>query len=164
MSDERIVPNEDNSFFGLRKLNLGCGPHELDGFDNLNPPDWRFEDGLKYADGTVEAITISHALMYVAIADWPFVFGSFARVLEPGGSLRVTEDDTENPDSERYGDGVWHDAVTATGPKLVRKHMRAAGLVVNARAADETGFRDFTLCQALHGAPPKVFFLEGRKP
>lgn len=146
------------------KLNLGCGPHKLGGFDNLNPPGWSFEEGLNYSDGSVEAITISHSLMMVTLADWPYVFSEIARVLEPGGILRVTEDDTENPESERHGDGVWHDAVTATGPKLVAKHMRAAGLKVTRREAAETGFRDFSLCQALHGDPPKVFFLEGRKP
>lgn len=148
------------------KLNLGAGPNHLDGFDNLDASNgWRFEDGLgQYADGSIEAITISHALMYVSVADWPAVFKELARVLQPGGILRVTEDDTENPDSERHGPGMWPDAVTATGPKVVRKHMRAAKLIVNQRAFDETGYRDFSLCQALHGSSPKCFWIEGRKP
>lgn len=143
------------------KLNLGCGPHLLDGFENLDLP-WRFEDGLPYPDDSVEAITVSHALMYVPLQEWPFVFTEFARVLEPGGVVRVTEDDTENPESERHGG--WHDAVTLTGPKLVRKHLRGAGLTVTKHAADTSVFRDLSLCQAWHGQPPKVFFLEGRKP
>lgn len=147
------------------RLNLGSGPAPLDGFVNLDLPDWRFEDGLLgYASGSVDAITISHVLMYVAAADWKFVFAEIARVLAPGGIVRITEDDTENPGSERYGDGIWPDAVTATGPKLVRRHLRAAGLVANSRELDETGYKDFSLCQVLHGDPPKVFFIEGRKP
>lgn len=146
----------------MTRLNLGCGPHRLDGFENLDLPDWRFEDGLPYEDGTVAGITISHSLMYVPLRAWPPVFAELARVLERGGIIRVTEDDTENPESERYGG--WHDAVTLTGPKLLRKHLRAAGLVVTKHAADTSGFRDLSLCQAWHGAVPKVFFLEGRKP
>lgn len=144
------------------KLNLGCGPHELAGFANLDLPDWRFEDGLHYHDGSVSGISISHALMYVQASEWPAVFAELARVLESGGIVRVAEDDTEDPESERHGG--WHDAVTLTGPKIVRKHLRAAGLVVKTHSADSTGFVDGSLCQAWHGAPPKVFFLEGRKP
>ena len=147
------------------RLNLGCGPHVLDGFTNLNPPKWRFEDGLGlYPDGSVEAITISHALMYVDVEGWPYVFEEFARVLSPGGIVRVTEDDCENPESERYGDGIWPDAATATGPEIVRAHLKAAGLRTRLWTAGTSGFRDLSLCQALHGEPPKVFFLEGRKP
>lgn len=146
----------------MTKLNLGCGPHHLEGFDNLDAgTGWRFEDGLKYADGSVEAITVSHSLMYVAAKDWPFVFGSFARVLEPGGIVRVTEDDTEHPESERLGG--WHDAVTLTSPKLVAAQLRKVKLVVVKADADTTAFKDRSLLQAWHGREPKVFFIEGRK-
>lgn len=148
----------------MTKLNLGSGPAPLDGFTNLDLPDWRFEDGLPdYADGSVEAVTISHVLMYVDLNDWHYVFAELARVLAPSGIVRITEDDTENPESERHAE-PWPDAVTLTGPKLLRKHLRAAGLVANQRAADETGWRDFSLCQDLHGGEPKVCFVEGRKP
>lgn len=143
------------------KLNLGSGPHPLDGFHNLNPPKWRFEEGIPYPSGSVEAITISHAAMYVALADWPPVFAEIARVLEPGGIVRVTEDNTEDPESERYGG--WHDAITLTGPTMMRKHMRAVGLTVRSQTATSTGFRDDSLLQAWHGAEPKVFFCEGKK-
>lgn len=145
------------------RLNLACGPHPIDGWENLDAnTGWRFEDGLPYPDGSVEAIHIGHGLMYVDLADWPAVFAEVARVLEPGGIVRVTEDDTENPDSERYGG--WHDAVTSTGPKILRKHLRAAGLTVSKQTATTTGYRDDSLLQAWHGAEPKVFFIEGRKP
>lgn len=143
------------------KLNLGSGPHPLDGFENLDLPDWRFEDGLPYPDASVDGITSSHSLMYVALADWPAVFTEIARVLEPGGIVRVTEDDTENPASERFGG--WHDAVTLTSPKLLRKHLRSAGLIVTNQTAVTSGYRDQSLCQAFHGFEPKVFFIEGQK-
>lgn len=146
------------------KLNLGSGPVVLEGFDNLDPSNgWRFEDGLPYADAVVEGITISHALMYLDISLWLETFREFARVLEPNGIVRITEDDCENEESERYGSGVWFDAVTTTGPRIVRKYLLASKFAVDDRGIDETGFRDFTLCQALHGEPPKVFFIEGRK-
>lgn len=147
----------------MTRLNLGCGPHHLPGFENLNPPEWRFEDGLPYPDGSVEGITCSHSLMYVAVKDWPFVFREIARVLAPGGIVRITEDDTENEASERHAE-PWPDAVTLTGPRLVRKHLRVAGLVVQTRDADTTGFVDGTLMQAHHGQAPKCFWIEGRKP
>ncbi len=147
---------------GRLKLNLGAGPHLLDGFVNLGPPDWRFENGLDYDDDAVEAITASHSFMYLPLAMWtPFLQVCF-RVLEPGGIIRVTEDNTEDPASERYGG--WHDAATLTGPVMAREHLKAAGFRVRKHAADTTGFRDRSLCQAWHGQPPKVFFVEGRKP
>lgn len=144
------------------KLNLGAGPNLLPGFENLDASTgWRFEDGLMgYSD--IEGITVSHALMYVPIGLWPEVFSEFARVLEPGGIVRITEDDTANPDSERYGG--WHDAVTLTSPKLVASHLRKAKLRVVEVTQFESNFKDDSLRQAWHGSSPKCFWIEGRKP
>ncbi len=147
---------------GLR-LNLGCGPHLLDGFENLDPATgWRFEDGLPYPDGSVEGISISHSLHRLPLAAWPAAFAEIARVLEPGGIVRVTDDDREHPESPRRTD-PWHEAVAATGPEVVRVHLRAAGLKTRLWTATMTGFRDDSLLQAWHGLEPKVFFLEGKK-
>ena len=145
-----------------RRLNLASGPNILPNFLNMDLPDWRFEDGLPFEDGSIEAITESHGLMYVAKKDWPFVFSEIARVLEPGGIVRITEDDTANPDSERYGG--WYDAVTLTSPKLVAQHLRKAKLKPIEQLARTTAFKDQSLLQHWHGAPPKVFFCEGIKP
>ncbi len=145
------------------KLNLGAGPHPLDGFVNLDPQaGWRFEDGFSYEDGSVEAITESHAAMYLPLDRWPVFLTEAFRVLEPRGIIRITEDNTEDPESERLGG--WPDAVTLTGPVMAREHLKAAGFRVRKHAADTTGFRDRSLCQAWHGQPPKVFFCEGKKP
>lgn len=145
------------------KLNLGCGKHRIAGFDNLDAhvtPAWRFEDGLgAYGDGSVEGITISHALMYLPLTAWPAAFAEFYRVLAPGGVLRITEDDAENPKSERYGG--FRDAVTLTGPNVVRLHLREAGFRARLQKAD-TG-ADPSLFQAWHGEAPKCFWIEGRK-
>lgn len=148
----------------MTKLNLGAGPNLLPGFDNLDASTgWRFEDGLgQYADGSVEAVSSSHTWMYVDIKDWPTAFSEIARVLEPGGVVRITEDDTANPDSERYGG--WHDAVTLTSPKLVATHLRKAKLKPIVQLARTTAFKDDSLLQHWHGAEPKCFWIEGVKP
>ncbi len=143
------------------KLNLAAGPHILDGFVNLNPPDWRFQDGLAYPDGSVEAVTESHGLMYVPLSEWPAVFAEIGRVLEPGGIVRITEDNTEDAESQRYGG--WHDATTLTGPTVVREHLKAAGFKTRKHSAVTSGFKDKSLLQAWHGEEPKVMFIEGRK-
>ncbi len=148
----------------MTRLNLGAGAHPIEGFDNLDANNgWKFELGLgDYDDESVEAITESHALMYVPILNWPYAFKEFARVLEPGGIVRITEDDTENPESPRFGG--WHDAVTQTSAKLVATHLRKAKLIVQKVDADTTFFSDRSLLQAHHGAAPKCFWIEGRKP
>lgn len=147
----------------MTRLNLGCGPHHLDGFDNLDAnTGWRFEDGLRdYPDGSVEAISISHSAMYLPLELWPKVFADFARVLKPGGIVRITEDSTDDPASERYRG--WHDAVTLTTPEIVRKHLKAAGFGVRKHSATSTGFSDRSLLQDLHGGEPKCFFIEGTR-
>lgn len=148
----------------MTKLNLACGPHQLDGFLNLDASTgWRFETGFPdIPDGTVEAISESHGLMYVPAVNWEYVFKEIARVLEPGGVVRITEDNTEDPESERFGG--WHDAVTLTGPKMMAAALRKAKLtVVKGTTMTTSAFKDRSLIQAHHGREPKVFVIEGRK-
>lgn len=145
------------------RLNLACGPHPIAGFINLDLPDWRFQDGLTdYADESVEGLTESHGLMFLPLRDWPPLFAEIARVLEPGGVVRVTEDSTQDPKSERYGgfDG----AVTLTYPLLVIDHLEQAGLHAGSVRENETFFKDSSLIQQHHGHPPKVFHCEGVRP
>jgi ubiquinone/menaquinone biosynthesis C-methylase UbiE len=133
------------------KLNLGAGSHPLEGFENLDKP-WTYESGLPYKDENVEAITISHSLMYVAEKNYPFVFKEFYRVLKPNGRLRITEDDTENPKSERYGG--YFDAVSLTSKKMIDNY---------AKGFKEVDNKDKSLIQEFHGKPPKVFQVEYEK-
>lgn len=146
------------------KLNLGAGVHPLDGFANLDLENgWRFENGLiGYADGSIAAITVSHALMFVALSEWSFVFAELARVLEPGGVLRITEDATDDRRSSRYGG--FRDAVTLTSRSQIRAYMELAGLDVHDVGPGFSHFADASLIQNHHGAPPKVFHVEGVKP
>lgn len=153
-------------------LNLGCGTpgapswHPMPGCVNLDRSmGWVFEDGLaQYTDAAVAAITISHSLMYVHADDWPRVFEEFARVLAPGGVIRITEDDTEHPQSARRGGWRGSEpAVARTSAEIVARALTAVGLRASTVGPDETLFPSRALCQAQHGAAPDVFFVEGTK-
>jgi glycosyltransferase involved in cell wall biosynthesis/LmbE family N-acetylglucosaminyl deacetylase len=154
------------------RLNLGCGRegtrswHPMDQLVNLDKSlGWRFEEGLgDFVDGSVAGVTISHALMYVAEADWPFVCREIARVLEPGGVVRITEDETIDPRSSRVGGWRGSEpAVTLTSPAFVMGHLERAGLRPYRVDKFTTRYRDRSLCQAQHGEEPHVFFVEGVK-
>lgn len=154
------------------RLNLGCGNpreaswHPMNGMVNLDKSlGWSFEDGLgDFVDHSVYGITISHALMYVALEHWPKVFSEFTRVLAPGGVVRITEDVTDDPKSSRFGGWKGSDpAVTLTSAALVKTYLERAGLVAHEVSRSETKFADPSLCQAQHGDPPHVFFVEGVK-
>lgn len=152
-------------------LNLGCGTpdalswHPMPGAVNLDKSlGWRFEDGLPdFADGSVDGITVSHALMYVDLPHWPRVMRELARVLKPGGVVRITEDNTEDARSRTYLTG-WRgseSAVTMTGPKMARKFLEGAGFTVRAVNATATFHPTRALLQSQHGEPPDVFYIEG---
>lgn len=144
----------------MLKLNLGAGDRPLDGFVNLDLPEWRYQDGLpEYEDATVDAVTISHSLMYVPLDDWPDVFCELARVVKPGGVVRATEDDTGNPESERFGG--YPDAVTLTSPRMLCDFLNAAGFSALSVDPEVSFFADGSLIQNGHGRPPKVFHVEG---
>ncbi len=148
---------------GVLLLNLASGPHPLDGFANLDLPDWRFEDGLgDYEDETVDGVSESHGLMFLPLRDWPPLFAEIARVLKPGGVARVTEDSTQDFRSPRCGGCLC--AVTLTYPLIVIDHMEQAGLHAGQVRENETFYRDDSLRQSWHGASPKCFWVEGVKP
>lgn len=153
----------------LIRLNLGCGApgerswHPIEGWVNRDPAldGWRFEHGLgEYADGSVEACSISHALMYLPLDDWPRFFAEVARVLCDEGVVRITEDDTSDTRSQTYPNG-WRDAVTLTYPELVKAHMRAAGLVAEDCDATHTNYSDRAILQDQHGGAPHCCYVEG---
>ena len=148
----------------LPRLNLGCGDHPLPGFINLDKRGgWTFESGLKdFATESVAAITISHALMYVEAKDIPFVFSEFHRVLVPGGIIRITGDDTENPQSLAFGGWTGDEPfVTLTSPSIVGGWLERAGFDVRQVDENTTFFSDTSICQSFHRGPPHVFFIEG---
>ena len=171
----RLPKSARKAHSGIRsplRLNLGCGNpddrswHPLPGLVNLDKSlGWKFEHGLReFANGSVAGVTISHALMYLEAAAWPAFVEELARVLEPGGVVRITEDETSDPRSSRVGG--WkgsQPAITLTTPAFVRAHLEAAGFAVADVGPYDTRYRDDSLCQRYHGEPPHVFFVEGVK-
>lgn len=145
------------------RLNLGGGLNPIPGYVNLDKSNgWQFEDGLQaYPDGSVEAITISHTLMYVPISEWPAVFAELARVLKPGGVVRVTEDAIGQPGSTRPV--IRPRAEVATTPALILDYLTSVGLRAQVVDADATAFGDSSLIQQNYGSPPDVFHAEAVK-
>lgn len=145
------------------RLNLGGGINPIPGFVNLDKSaGWMFEDGLgQFPDGSVEAITESHALMYVDIGRWPFVFSEIARVLQPGGTVRMTHDAIGAPGSSRPV--IRPRAAVATTAELVLWHLDRAGIPGRVVAPEETSFVDGSLIQQNYGCPPDVFHVEAVK-
>jgi LmbE family N-acetylglucosaminyl deacetylase len=145
------------------RLNLGGGINPIGGFVNLDKSaGWMFESGLTdYANASVEAISVSHVLMYIDPERWPFIFDEFARVLQPGGFIRITEDAIGAARSSRPV--IRPGAAIATTPELVLEHLTDVGLAAARVEPDETGFVDGSLIQQNYGQPPDVFHVEGTK-
>ena len=153
--DEYVVPT--------LRLNLGGEINRIPGFVNMDRSyGWKFEDGLgMWGDGSVEAITESHSLMYVRPEHWPLAFEEMARVLQPGGTLRITQDAIGAPGSSRPT--IRPGAHVATSAELVLEHCALAGLSARVVEPDETSFTDRTLIQQNYGQPPDVFHVEATK-
>lgn len=148
------------------KLNLGCKWRKLKGFDNLDKIfGWYFQDGLPmYKDNSVDGITISHALMFLTPQELNEFTKEMHRVLKPGGVIRVTEDDTENPKSEWYLTGnLKSGPKNLTGPGIYRKLFESNGFEVYDVDRKTTFFEDDSLMQSYRGGGPNVFFLEVKK-
>ena len=150
----------------MTKLNLGCKRRTLSGFDNLDKIyGWLFQDGLpQYAEGSVDGITISHALMFLTVSELEKFTTEMWRVLRIGGVVRITEDDTENPLSDTYQTGcITSNPSCLTGPKMMRTMLEGAGFKVYDVDRTTTYFVDSSLLQAYRGGPPKRYFIEGVK-
>lgn len=154
--DEWVVP-------GLR-LNLGGGINPIPGYVNLDKSTgWTFEQGLStFPDRSVQAVTESHALMYVNPVHWPYVFSEIARVLKPGGMVRITQDAIGAPGSSRPV--IRPGAKVATSAAIVLDHLWDAGFQAEIVDPDQTGFQDRSLIQTNYGSPPDVFHVEAIKP
>lgn len=145
------------------RLNLGGEINRIPGFVNMDSSyGWRFEDGLgMWGDGAVEAVTESHALMYLPVEEWPALFAEIARVLQPGGTVRITQDAIGASGSRRPV--IRPGAAVATTAELVLDHLAAAGIQARIVEPDESGFVDGSLVQQNYGQPPDVFHVEAVK-
>lgn len=161
------------------KLNLGSGRHPLDGFENLNEPghEWPAIEWtaplLPYEAESIEAVTISHLLMYLEL---PVIFEllrEVRRVLARAypiididrmarGVVRITEDETWGPYTGRPG--VQPGACTATSEYLLAGLLVQSGFGAAQHVQpDATRYRDGSLIQQWHGDPPNVFHVEAYK-
>jgi ubiquinone/menaquinone biosynthesis C-methylase UbiE len=86
---------------------------------------------LPFAPDSFDAVAALYSLIHVPLESHRTVIGEFARVLRPGGTLLVTEGETEwvgsNPD--------WLDSGTAmhwslAGAETTREQLRAGGFAV----------------------------------
>jgi len=147
------------------KLNLGCKQRKLPGFDNLDKDQgWLFQNGLDYPDGSVKGITISHALMFLTDSELDTFMEEMWRVLAPGGVVRITEDETEEPRSEFYKTGnVRSGPKCLTGPNMMRRALERVGFNARDVARNRTHFTDRSLMQAYRGGGAETFFIEGIK-
>jgi SAM-dependent methyltransferase len=76
------------------KLNIGAGDQELPGFTPIDRKGGKEAYPLaNYADGSVDEIRAVHVLEHFPRQDVPKVLGEWARVLRPGGRIRVAVPD-----------------------------------------------------------------------
>lgn len=153
------------------KLNLGCGDTRLPGFVNLDRQsrysdriNWTFGTGLPFETEGVSAITMSHLLSSVPIAEWHPGFQECHRVLIVGGTLRITDDDQENPRSRRFLEPFPGTKCNLTGPRFLSNVLLKMGFKVAVVPPRVTMFKDDSLIQAYRETdPPYTFHIEGVK-
>lgn len=170
----------------VRKLNLGAGGFPLPDFINMDMRTdleaifkkraeeekgpqyifkvWNWRNGLgEFKDNSIEAITESHSLMYLKVAEYEKALKECYRVLMPGSIMRVTEDDCEYPDCDKFG-LPWGNPDSKTGPVMMRRELEKVGFTVYDVGPEETQYKDNSLIQQFHGTPPRVFHIEAVKP
>lgn len=102
----------------MHRLNLGSGPQRADGWTNADrdltdvdavDSNADFVDGpLPYDDNTFDYAVAHHALQMVSYVALPHVLAECARVLKPGGVLRVSVPDLFGAlDAYMRGDVRW---------------------------------------------------------
>ncbi len=144
-------------------VNLGSGRNPLPHAVNLDLENgWDARQGeMPFVTGFVQAVTVSHLLMYLAEAEVArLLFAIRACVAYRDRAdfvLRVTEDDTSSREA-------WHDAVSWWTPGSMRRVLNDASFRVNDVTAEETSWRDAGLIQTFHGDPPAVFHQEAVFP
>lgn len=77
----------------MLKLNLGSGPNLLPHFENLDRKTGQEVFPLKYETGSVDEIRASHILEHFSEKGIWIVLNEWARVLKPGGLIRIAVPD-----------------------------------------------------------------------
>jgi SAM-dependent methyltransferase len=121
-------------------LNLGCGSKKLDGYVNVDfygDPDIRHDlNAFPYPwdDNSVDHIVMTHVLEH--IPDWWSAFCECARILKPGGTLRVHVPDESSSTALAYRDHhhVFH---RVTFDSIVKNHIAKVGRCTNTWFLDQ---------------------------
>lgn len=145
-------------------LHLGCNGDHRPGFLNLDKAyGWDFETGLyQFPTGSVAGITISHAIQCVRHSKLREVFRQFARILQVGGALRITDDETIDPASSRCGKRA-PGTLWDVGLEPTMGLMAEVGLSVRKLHGDETCFTTYALMINHRKGKDFPFFCEGLK-
>lgn len=99
----------------MNRVNVGCGPHYVDGWLNLDvvrledvQPDLVLESAeapLPFEDDSVDMLYAGHVLEHIPWVDVPRAITEWVRVLKPGGRLGIVGPDVMRA-IERYRDGL----------------------------------------------------------
>lgn len=85
----------------MTKLHLGCGNVHLEGYVNIDAQESKAADKigdvkeLDYDDASVDMIYSCAVIEHVGRHEWKAVLAEWARVLKPGGLLRISTMDFE---------------------------------------------------------------------
>ena len=92
------------------KLNIGAGNTKLEGFVAIDRRFGTEAYPLDYPSGGVAEIRASHILEHFSFAEVPAVLSEWARVLKPGGRIRIAVPDFDKivQMALKGGDDLWH--------------------------------------------------------
>lgn len=86
------------------KINWGCGPDVIDGWWNSDHEHYdgldhlgRIQDGLPLDDEVAEIVVVNHALQMIPYPELSSVLAELARIVAPGGVLRILVPDLFSP-------------------------------------------------------------------
>lgn len=90
------------------RLNLGAGGSPIEGYGNIDLKNGAQAFPLNYADGTIDEIRASHLLEHFPHGATRTVIQEWARVLKPGGKLKIAVPDFDYI-VKAYSNGRRHD-------------------------------------------------------
>lgn len=70
----------------MKKVNFGCGPDLLDGYENYDK-EVDLNKKLPFKDNSIDEIVVYHVLEH--ILDKEFTMNEFERILKPKGELKI---------------------------------------------------------------------------
>jgi predicted SAM-dependent methyltransferase len=107
-------------------------------------------------DNIVSAITVSHVLcIAIKEEEYPNFLRECHRVLQPGGVLRITDNNSDVFDFP---------SLSYTNASKMIKFLSEAGFEAKEVEPDETSYgQDTKICIDVHGGSPKAYFVEGVK-